>query len=241
MLVLETDRHQIVEREDVLECLRRAAAAHVTCTVRASGRPESYISRLRSLDESSADLCFDAPRAPVIDRAMGPGAMATVEFKLDEIRVSFEAPVRRIAPGNGGVFLHLGIPSTIEQPQRRDSFRVTVPGHLAVRMTIDRGAPLLRELPVENLSIGGASLSATASLEHFEPGRVFEGGELIMPDDRVYALTLRVRHASARRLVGQVGQLSIGLQFLRRPGGLEQVLAALIDEIAREFGKPPRP
>ncbi len=217
--------------------LREATRSRILCNVRAAGHGESYLSRLFAIDPNSSALVFDTPRAPVIARLLTPGAMVSVELTLHHVRIHFDAPIRQIDNYQNEPSLFVGIPDAIIRLQRRENYRISVPARRSVRLTLNPEQPGLRNLKLTDLSCGGASVTLSGVLEEYPSGKVFERARLILDEETEFIIDARVRHASALRMSGLVGELRIGLQFANTPPGFEPAVARLVNEIALDLGR----
>ncbi|CAN5127302.1 hypothetical protein BH09PSE6_BH09PSE6_31000 [soil metagenome] len=229
------ERFLVGNPREIAGYLQDVIKERVLCSLRAAGKPESFLSHLISIDERG-QLIFDAPRAPVIVRSLVASGRAAIEFTLADVRIAFEAEVIRIADHQGDPAVFVKIPASIYRFQRRDNYRVSVPQRRPVRLSLDLAEPALRGLRLADLSCGGASIILKGALEHFPVGRQFETAELVLEeDDEPLVLTVRVRHAVAIRLSGAMGDLRIGVQFVRTPPGFEPRVSRLVNEIARDL------
>jgi c-di-GMP-binding flagellar brake protein YcgR len=223
---------RIEDPQQIRDLLRDAAQARALCSVRPVGRPENYLARIIAFDESADALALEPPKAPYIERALAPGSSALIDVKDTERRSSFESRVLRIGPDAGETRLLLALPPAVVRPRRRESVRVPVPESVRLSLTLDAQTPGWRDLPVQNLSTSGLLVLLTGPLERFEPGASFDRVTMRLPNDRTFELALRVRHASAVRMAGQLAQLRVGMQFLRPPSGFEAAVAKLVEELA---------
>ncbi|MFM1988939.1 MAG: hypothetical protein RJA99_1896 [Pseudomonadota bacterium] len=226
------DRIRVEDGAEVLELLRRSAGSRALWSVRASGRPETYLTPLRELSDDGAPV-LDPPRAPVIERALVPGSVAAIDLRLPECRVSFESRVSRIGPAGGRPVLRLERPASVLRVQKREAFRVQLPPSLDLRLTLDASDAALVALPLHDLSIHGAAVIAIGARDRFWVGRVFEVASLSLPDGTDWALSARVVHAGVIRRVASAGELRVGLQFVNAPEGLESAIAGIVARIAR--------
>lgn len=231
------DRFQITNPIELRAYLRQAAGAHILCSVRGLGRADSYLSRLFAIDASSGNLVFDTPRSPTIARALVPGAYATVELTLSHVRIHFDAPVVAIADYAGEPSLFLAPPEQITRLQRRESYRIAIPARLPIRLTIDPELPHLTALKLDNLSVGGACVTLAGAPSAFPVGKVFDHSRLVLDDETAFSLGTRIRHATEVRLSGNLGDLRVGLQFVRPPPGFEPTVARLVNTIARDLAR----
>jgi c-di-GMP-binding flagellar brake protein YcgR len=229
------DRLRVDDGAEVLALLHACAASRATCSVRAAGRPESYLSVLHEIAADGVAV-LDPPRAPVIERALLPGSIASIELRLHDVRVSFEARVDRIAPGAGRPRLRLHRPDSLIRLQRRETHRVRVPGDTTVRLTLDASVPALSSVAMHELGIQGGALTVTGRRERFEAGTLFEHARLVLPDGDAWVVAARVVHAAVLRRHAEQAALRIGVQFVRPPPGFEAALTRLVGGIAR---RPP--
>jgi c-di-GMP-binding flagellar brake protein YcgR len=226
-------QERLDEPLEIHALLRSAANSRAMCSVRALAGRENYLSRLIGFDESAGTISLEPPKAVYIERALHPGSSALVEIKDSPVRASFESRVVGLGTSGGLPALVFATPTTATRHRRRESFRVGIPPELPVLLTIDATQPLWCELRITNLSADGVMVAATGSLDSFDTGTTFEQASLKLPDGRSFDLAVQVRHASALRIAGQVGELHVGLRFLRRPPGFDAAVAKLIDSIVR--------
>jgi hypothetical protein len=235
----DDDRERIDDPAEVRRLLSAASASRSLCSVRPAGRPENYLGRLIGFEPASGRLSLEPPRAPYIERALAVGSDALIDVKGGERSVSFEAPVLQLDASPGSGALVLGLPSVLLMPRRREAFRISVPADLPVLLTLDEPGGWF-DLQIQNLSTDGAAVSVTGPRERFEAGTLFEHARLKLPDNPPYELSLRVRHTSAVRMSGTIGELKVGVAFVRTPKGFDTAVAKLIATIARMPG-PARP
>jgi c-di-GMP-binding flagellar brake protein YcgR len=229
------DRLRVEDGAEVLDLLRRSMASRAMCSVRAAGRPETYLSPLREIADDG-EAVLDLPRAPVIERALVAGSVAAIDLRLPECRVSFEARVARIGQVDGRSLLRLERPTSLIRVEKRETFRVRVPEQLALTLTLDASDATLESLPLYDLSVQGAAVTVRGARDRFWAGKVFEGARMTLPDGSEWAMALRVIHAGVLRRLADGGELRVGLQFVHPPAGLESAVAKLVGRIAR--GQP---
>ena len=228
----EYDRFSVEDGAEVIGLLRRSLASRAMCSVRAAGRPETYLSRLRAVaDDGKAVL--DPPRAPVIERALVAGSMAAIDLRLPECRVSFEARVAHIGQVDGLSLLRLDRPSSLMRVQKRETFRVQVPEHMGLRITFDASDPALESIPLHDLCVQGAAVTVKGARERFWAGKLFNRARLTMPDGTQWTFAMRVIHAGVIRRQANGEELRVGVQFIHPPAGLESAVAQLVGRIAR--------
>lgn len=220
----------IPQPDALIGLLRTVASASFTCSVRAQGRAESYLSRRFELNDAADAITLDAPRIPVIARSLHAGAIAQMDVMLRHVRLTFESRVLSLNGIGPKAQLQLARPHAVQQRQRHEIGRVTVPASFAMRVSLQAGEPRLSELSVLNLSSGGACLRAFGSLEDFPSGLVFERVRVRLPDGTEVTCAARVSHAVATRL----SEIRVGVQFMRTSPDAELALARCIEEAARD-------
>jgi hypothetical protein len=226
------DRIRVDDGAQVLALLRHSAEGHALCSVRAAGRPETYLSPLRELGEGGEPV-LDPPRAPVIERALAPGNVAAIDLRLRDDRLSFESRVAKIGLSEGRPLLRLERPSAVVRIRKRETFRVRVPRETAVNLTLDASDPALTELSMHELCVQGGSLSVTGARERIGTGRMFEAASLRLPDGSRWPLSLRVSHVGVVRRHADGGDVRLGVQFVQTRAGFESAVARLVGLIAR--------
>jgi flagellar brake protein len=229
----EYDRYRIEDPAEMLSLMRLSCASRVLCSVRAAGRPESYLSPIREIADTG-EPTLDRPRAPVIERALQAGSTASIDLRLHDFRLGFEARVERMSVSDGKPLLRLSRPEAIVKLQRRDAFKIRVPQGVGVLLTLDATDPTLTALPMHDLCLQGGSLTFTGLRGRFEAGVTFEHASLSLPDAGDWPLSLRIMHAGVQRRIGEQVELRVGVQFLNAPAGFERAVAQVVGGIARD-------
>lgn len=229
----EYDRLRIEDPAAVLSLLRLSCTSRALCSVRAAGRPESYLSPLREIADTG-EPTLDRPRAPVIERALVPGSTASIDLRLHDYRLGFEARVERMSMTDGKSLLRLSRPDGIVKLQRRDAFKISVPKGVGVLLTLDPDDPTLRALPMLDLCLQGGTLTFTGVRDRFEAGATFEHASLSLPDAGEWPLSLRILHTGVQRRLREQVELRVGVQFLNAPAGFERAVAQVVSGIARD-------
>ncbi|MFZ4760059.1 MAG: flagellar regulator YcgR PilZN domain-containing protein [Burkholderiaceae bacterium] len=232
MQVHDYDRFQVDDGAEVLDLLRRSAAARAMCQVRAAGRPETYLSPLREIGDDGTPV-LDPPRAPVIERALATGSIASIEVRLADCRVSFETRVAHLAPSGSKGVLRLERPSAVVRVQKRETVRVQVPEGTPLSLTLDASDPALTDVPMHELCVQGGLVWLAGCRERLDAGKVFEQARLALPDGSRWPLTLRVVHAGVVRRQAEGGDVRVGVQFVHTQPGFETAVGQLVGTIAR--------
>ncbi len=232
MDVHDYDRFRVDDGAEVLALLHHSAEAHALCSVRAAGRPETYLSPLRAIVDGGEPV-LDPPRAPVIERALAPGSVAEIDLRLRDGRLTFESRVAKIGLSEGRPLLRLERPSSLVRIRKRETFRVQLPPGTSVHLTLDASDPALTGVAMHDLCVQGGSLSVTGARERFGAGKVFDAACLRLPDGSQWPLALRVVHAGVVRRHADGGETRVGVQFVQTRAGFETAVAQLVGRIAR--------
>jgi c-di-GMP-binding flagellar brake protein YcgR len=230
------DRFKVTNPVEIAAFMREAIEKRVLCSVRGVRSNERYLSRMIAVEPGRA-LMLDPPQSTSILQQLTEQKMIAVDLTLNHVRIMFEVPLLTVAPFQGDSTLYLVFPAEIFRFQRRESYRVVVPARRPVRLTLDSGNPRLRGLRLHDLSLGGASVILKAEAEHFPMGKVFDGSVLLLDADTSFAIAARVRHATSMQFSGTLGDLRVGLQFLRTPPSFEPTVARLVNDIARDLSQ----
>jgi c-di-GMP-binding flagellar brake protein YcgR len=230
------DRFRVTNPAEIAAFMREAIEKRVLCSVRAVRSNERFLSRVVAVEAGKA-LMFDPPQSASILKQIIDQAVVAVDLTLNHVRIMYEVPLQRVADYKGENTLYLVFPAEIYRFQRRESYRVLVPARRPVRLTLDSATPRLRGLRLHDLSLGGASVILKADAENFPLGKTFDGSVLMLNGETSYAIAARVRHATAMQLSGTLGDLRVGLQFLRTPPSFEPTVARLVNDIARDLSQ----
>ncbi len=133
--------------------------------------------------------------------------------KPDGIKVQFvTGRAAETVFGDGKAFV-TNLPERVVRLQRRESFRIRTPlgRPLICRLWPENGAPI--DLPVRDLSVGGAGLSYSGARAPFEAGQIFPRCRIDLPEVGEISCTAEVRHVTAGSPLSGAPSAIIGLRF----------------------------
>lgn len=229
------ERYRVDGALGVLALIRELVASNALFALYAPNDHESFaISRIISLSRERivVDLNTSASRAGEILR---DGPILAVGF-LERVKVQFTLePTDRIAQ-DGSTHVVCRAPSRAYRIQRREAYRVFPPSQHEISIVLRIGDGVEAEMPLLNLSVGGASVGwSTAHKEprvgqHFEHCRIEAGAEGAIPCTISVRQVGELVETDAR---AKTGQRQVGLVFEALPPPVERRIQRLVNELER--------
>ncbi len=197
--------YQILSKSEQLELLQKMEQARQAATlvvINTNLPPEDQLvfvfnSNVFSLDETQERMEFDLPMAAP---HIGRGLTLRGSIKLQGVILTFECEVvttRHSSDGKDNALV-TSLPSRLFRLQRRDSFRVPVPNHTLIHVTLKSGIKHLERVRVLDVSCGGLSALLLAPLEQVRVGARFPSGTLYVETaegNSAYEVDLIVKHS----------------------------------------------
>ena len=157
-----------------------------------------------------------------------PGQVKT-QFCLERFTVVHEPT---------GALLRAPIPAVLHRIQRRDAFRVPLPGSAeacCVRRVPPDGEVRYR---LADLSVGGASILLPPGVAAPEPGTIWPHCRIETADGRLLPCDLSVRHVDEHPCGN--GAHVIGVAFHAMPGDVARQVQIYVLELEKRLGRRPR-
>ncbi|NEX59613.1 flagellar brake protein [Noviherbaspirillum galbum] len=210
------DRFFLLGRMEIINCLNDLIRQREPLTVYFNQGKDFILTTL--LEAGAEHVLFDLGGDPRANRRLESSTGNCVMVAVQNgIRIQFSVPQapRRFSWGGADAF-EVPLPARIVRMQRRESYRVTLPVKKPVmaKITNDSGV-LICELPIHDLSVGGAGLNAV------DQSALAEGDEVDISfplgEGQVIRNRAKVRHVTQVGSTGSHPLLRVGLCFLRLP------------------------
>jgi c-di-GMP-binding flagellar brake protein YcgR len=133
--------------------------------------------------------------------------------KPDGIKVQFvTGQAAETVFGDGKAFV-TNLPERVVRLQRRESFRIRTPlgRPLICRLWPENGTPI--DVPLRDLSVGGAGLTYSGKHVPFEAGQVFPRCRIDLPEAGEISCAAEVRHVTAGNPLSGIPSAIVGLRF----------------------------
>ncbi|MBD3893119.1 hypothetical protein [Hydrogenophaga sp.] len=196
--------YELTSRPEIFELFwqiaqQRQSASLVVLNPDESTQPQlvqSFSSNVFELDQDADTMEFDLPMAaPPVAR----GHLLRGSVKLHGVMLTFEAEVigTRMSQQGRDSALITSLPRRLFRLQRRDSFRVPVPGSYKIRVSLSPEHKHLQNLRVLDVSCGGVSVLLRTLVDEVPLGRHFSPGVFSSDADGAvtsYEAQMIVRH-----------------------------------------------
>ena len=214
--------------------LRELAERHVLVTLYADDRLADFaVSQvLRATDaEVDLDLSGQEPFALALAQARRvvgvafPGQVKT-QFCLERFAVVHERE---------GALLRAPLPAVLHRIQRRDAFRVALPGN-AEACCVCRVPPDGEvRYRLTDLSVGGASILLPPGVDAPEPGTIWPHCRIETSDGRMLPCDLSVRHVDEHPCGN--GAHLVGVAFHAMPGDVRRQVQIYVLDLEKRLGR----
>lgn len=151
------------------------------------------------------------------NRRIAESKRITLVSSLDQVKIQFVVDGVRAATHQGYPAFYLPLPANLYRIQRREYYRLAIPHSERLRCVIPVNNPQAGgriELPVLDISGGGARLSCANGEIEFVLGQTYAGCQIDMPEVGKIEVTLRVKNLiSSSPKIGQT-ITRVGCEFV---------------------------
>ena len=157
MSTVDVEVFTLHHRNEILEVLDRLLARRALATVE-FGDGHAMVSSLLELRRNDGAMLFDLARDPEQNRRLFAASRLIWQTELDNIQIAFETRAPALTAFTDGPAAVVALPTQMTRLQRREWYRVALPGEPPVRCTVldsDGNASPARAL---DLSCVGAGL-----------------------------------------------------------------------------------
>lgn len=133
----------------------------------------------------------DAPK----NRRIAEAGKITLVSLLDQVKIQFSVDRVRAVTHKGYPAFCLPLPVNLYRLQHREYYRLMLPQseHLRCIIPIGGQSAASHEVPVMDISLGGARLSYAAGEIEFVPGRTYPGCRIDLPGEGEINVTITVK------------------------------------------------
>ena len=185
---------------------------------------------LWSLDEARGRLNFSVePERPELPGLIETGEAVGVAY-LDSIKLQFELQQLLLVRAARGAVLQSELPPVLYRFQRRQSYRVRIPGGAlaCVRMRHPSLPDMTLTLRILDVSIGGCALFVPQDVPALQPGTHVASVLVTLDADTRLETGLALQHASS--IQPEQRGLRVGCAWIGLSPGAERALQHYIDQ-----------
>lgn len=197
------------------------------------------------LGADEAGMWLDVgPYAPENKRILQSNKITLVTLHQG-VKVQLEVDGIQLASlgDDGGEVFYLELPDQLLRIQRREFFRLAIPFSTPVKCIIPikpenpdnpDELPVVREVPLADISGGGIGLSCGEHENELLPGKVYQDCRILLPDIGTLIATIEVRNGINFTTHNNVTYKRVGCQFVRLDNQMNILLQRYITRLQSE-------
>ncbi|TAK91754.1 MAG: flagellar brake protein [Burkholderiaceae bacterium] len=236
---IETDlknyeRYLVHSRIAIVALLNELKDEHTLVTVYFNAGKEFIVTNLLRINPDYEELVFDSSgSSKTNDRLMASPRVIFVAtlhgIKIQFPAINAEETIYRKRPA-----MRVRLPTELMRLQRRDFYRVKVPGNLQAACLLP-GPSKDRQLhmPLIDLGVGGAALKLSDVEMNFQVGQIIPRAQLILPELAPMTVKLDVRYTLLMRDLVKP-YLRVGVRFVDCENAQAKDLQLLVTQLDRE-------
>lgn len=172
----------------------------------------------------------DAPK----NRRIAEAGKITLVSLLDQVKIQFSIDRVRVVTHQGYPAFCLPLPVNLYRLQQREYYRLMLSQSEHLRCIIPIGQPVAsHEVPVMDISLGGARLSYTAGEIEFVPGQTYSGCRIDLPGEGEISVTIAVKSlVTVSPKSGQVIK-RVGCEFKNLDNASNSLLQRYVTKVQR--------
>jgi len=191
-------------------------------------KPDEFVlTTLVAVEPELDRLVFRAPQDPVQTKLITSSPEVTFVTSQDRITIKFHVDRVETTTHEGSPALVTPLPLALVRLQRREYFRVACPPGIPLKCMIPfttKGPAQKAEMMVNDLSMGGVSLSNQHPGLKLEPGKIYKDCAFSLPDVGAFNTALEVVNAYEVTLQDGTNVKRAGCRFVNPPpAGLAKV------------------
>jgi c-di-GMP-binding flagellar brake protein YcgR len=154
---------------------------------------QSFLTLLLDVSPNEGLFYFDIGGNDESNQAFLKADLCAFSTFIEGIRIQFSARGCRKVQWRGEPVFAAPLPQTLLRLQRREMFRLQLPGGKPFTCSVQRGASGDLLLPLRDISIGGVGVLSVSSLDH-EQMEVLENCRLDLRENGTIHCALEIRH-----------------------------------------------
>jgi c-di-GMP-binding flagellar brake protein YcgR len=152
----------------------------------------------------------------------------------DKVKVQFATNRVETARLEGRDVFRIALPKSLIKLQRREYYRVTTPMVKPLKCTVLMGGGRKIEMTIADIGIGGVGVVIPPEDAVVEPGMVFNGCNLVLPEIGNIVATMEIRNVFELTLRNGLKTRRAGCQFVNLSANMQSMIQRYIIKIERE-------
>lgn len=152
----------------------------------------------------------------------------------DKVKIQFVTNLIEKTRLEGRDVFRIGIPKSLIKLQRREYYRVTTPVANPLKCVVLMGDKRKIEMTVADISIGGVGVVLPPADAIVEPGMIFNGCHLVLPEIGNIVATMEIRNVFEVTLRNGLKTKRAGCQFIDLSANMQSMIQRYIIKVERE-------
>jgi c-di-GMP-binding flagellar brake protein YcgR len=152
----------------------------------------------------------------------------------DKVKVQFVTNRIEKVRLDGREVFRIELPKSVLKLQRREYYRVTTPIFKPLKCIVLMGDGRKIEMAIEDISIGGVGVVLPPADAVVEPGMIFNGCSLILPEIGNIVAAMEIRNVFEVTLRNDLKTKRAGCQFINLSPNMQSMIQRYIIKVQRE-------
>ncbi len=240
---IETDlkdyeRYLVHSRMAIVALLNELKDEHTLITVYFNAGREFIVTTLLRINPDYEELIFDSSGSSKTNDRLLASSRVIFVATLHGIKIQFPAINAEETMYRKRPALRVRLPTELMRLQRRDYYRVKVPGNLHAVCLLPgpvKGQSI--QAPLIDLGVGGVSLKLQDQDIDLHQGRVIDRCQLMLPEMDPMTVRLDVRYTLPMREIAKP-HVRAGMRFANTDNNDKKLLQLLVSRLDRERLSP---
>ncbi len=217
---------------DIASALQAVVKSGMFITVYFNGAKDFLLTTLLGITPNGAQIVLDVGGNALMNKRAVEARDIICVTTVDKVRIQFELSSLSLVSFKQRPAFSAPLPKSVLRLQRRSYYRLIPPPYPSLKCTIPNPDPTAStavvEARVNDISVGGISLSFPAHALRTEYDAELAGCRIDLPELGTLDMTLKVRNAADIPLRNGTAMTRIGCQFAQLTGAQEKLIQKFI-------------
>jgi c-di-GMP-binding flagellar brake protein YcgR len=198
-------------------------------------RGENFIlTSIIAIDTDEERVYLDLGANEVLNKKILDSGKIIFVTAHDKVKVQFSTNLIEKVRLEGQDVFRIELPKSLIKLQRRDYYRVTTPIAKPLKCIISVENKCKIEMTIADISIGGVGVVLPPADAIVEPGMVFNGCNLILPEIGNIVAAMEIRNVFEVTLRNGLKTKRAGCQFVNLSANMQSMIQRYIIKVERE-------
>jgi c-di-GMP-binding flagellar brake protein YcgR len=229
----DASRYKVRHSGEINNILRGLLENKALVTMQTADGREFLVTTIVALEQEAGRLLLGCGDTPEKNAALLRSPSVSFSTFHERVRVQFSSEDLELVSVDGKPLFGIPMPRELKRFQRRQFFRLPTSLTNPIKCLIPTPKGGI-DAAVIDISVGGIGILAYEQDVPLNPGEVFHGCRLTMPDDGAFLVSLSVRSTYDVNLKNGVLSHRAGCQFINLPASIESEIQRYIFKVERD-------